>query len=132
MIQIGKGDRLYVFLSEKYLQSPFCMFELFEVWRNSRRDEAEFQRRVRLYLLDDAKIWTLVDRLKYARHWAQEYEKVRSALEGLDLTTLADADFKRFKHVKEFSHHVGDILALFADTVQPKNFDEFLVDGFDD
>jgi hypothetical protein len=28
MQQIGEGDRVFVFLSKKYLQSPYCMFEL--------------------------------------------------------------------------------------------------------
>src|SRR5277367_601158 len=52
---IGKGDRVYVLLSNEYLKSPFCMFELFEVRRNSRHDEDEFRQRVRLYAVDDAK-----------------------------------------------------------------------------
>jgi len=42
MQQIGGGDRVFIFLSDKYLHSPYCMFELFEMWRNSRQDSAEF------------------------------------------------------------------------------------------
>jgi hypothetical protein len=34
--------------------------------------------------------------------------------------------------LKEFAHHVGDILALIADTLLPKDFDELIKHGFDD
>ncbi|MFL9829181.1 toll/interleukin-1 receptor domain-containing protein, partial [Rhodoplanes sp. SY1] len=36
MRRLGGGDRVFVVLSEKYLRSRNCMFELSEVWRNSR------------------------------------------------------------------------------------------------
>ena len=49
MKEIGQGDRVFVFLSDKYLKSPFCMFELFEIWRNSRLERQEFRAKVRLY-----------------------------------------------------------------------------------
>ena len=35
MQRIGRADRVFIVLSEKYLKSPYCMFELFEIWRNS-------------------------------------------------------------------------------------------------
>ena len=42
MRQLGKGDKkVFVILSDKYLRSPFCMFELFEVWQNSSGEPDE-------------------------------------------------------------------------------------------
>jgi len=70
MRAIGEGDRIFVVLSDKYLKSPFCMFELFEIWRNSRQDKAEFLRRVRIYTLGDAKIRKPVDRVRYGKYWS--------------------------------------------------------------
>ena len=132
MREIGRGDRVFVFLSDKYLKSPFCMFELFEVWRNSRQEAEDLNRRVRLYVLDDAKIWKPIDRLHYAHYWDDEFAALNAALAGKSPTLLGEAAFKRFRHMRDFAHHVSDILALFADTVQPRNFDEFLAYGFDD
>ena len=48
MQRIGRGDRVFVVLSERYLCSPYCMFELFEVWRASRAEPEAFLRRVRI------------------------------------------------------------------------------------
>ena len=55
MRQIGEGDRVFIFLSDKYLRSPYCMFELFELWRNSRQNKDEFLRRVRFFTIDGTK-----------------------------------------------------------------------------
>ena len=132
MREIGLGDRVFVFLSDKYLRSAFCMKELFEIWWNSRQNESDFVKRVRLITLDDAKIWDIDGRLEYASYWDGEFEKLSAALVGRRATLLADADIQSFRLMADFAHHVGTILALFADTVQPKTFEEFLRHGFDD
>jgi internalin A len=51
MRQIGAGDRIFVILSDKYLRSPFCMFELSEIWRTSKQRGKGFLDRVRIYAL---------------------------------------------------------------------------------
>ena len=56
MQRLGRGDRVLVVLSDKYLKSPYCMYELFEVWRNARQEDEEFLKRIRVYTLPDAKI----------------------------------------------------------------------------
>ena len=56
MKRIGHGDRVFVIMSRKYLCSPFCMFELSEIWRISRQEGEAFLQRVRVYTLPDAKI----------------------------------------------------------------------------
>jgi len=61
MRRIGTGDRVFVILSDKYLRSPHCMFELSEVWRNSRQEERTFLQRVRIYALPDANIFKPTD-----------------------------------------------------------------------
>lgn len=37
------------------------MFELCEVWRNSLQEDEEFRKRIRVYTLPCAKIWSPVD-----------------------------------------------------------------------
>ena len=78
------------------------------------------------------RFWKPIDRLRYAHYWDDEFAALNAALAGRSPTLLGEADFKRFRHMRDFAHHVSDILALFADTVQPRNFDEFVAYGFDD
>ena len=47
MDRIGKGvvnGRVCIVLSDKYLKSPYCMHELFDVWRNCREDGEHIHR----------------------------------------------------------------------------------------
>ena len=132
MKDIGKGDRVFVFLSDKYLRSPFCMFELFEIWRNSRLDRDEFKSRVRLFRLQDAAIYTPKERLAYAKYWRAQHDELAAELKGTDPSLLGESDFRAFRAMQDFAHHVGDILALFADTLLPRTFEDFLKYGFSD
>jgi hypothetical protein len=132
MRQIGEGDRVFIFLSDKYLHSPYCMFELFAIWRESRQNEAELLGRVRVVSLDDAKIWDIDGRLAYASYWEEKLKKLDAELSGKRPTLLADADIRAMRLMQDFAYHVGNILALFADTVQPHTFEDFLNYGFDE
>ena len=131
MRRIGGGDRVFVFLSHKYLTSPFCMNELFLIWRNSREDESDFLQRVRVYKLDDAKFERFEDRLSYAKYWRSEHDRLKEIIKG-SLSEVSDFDYKRFRLMEQFATNIGDILALFSDTVRPRSFNEFLKYGFAD
>jgi hypothetical protein len=67
-------------------------------------------RRVQLFPLGYAKIWR-----RFARAPSDK---------------LSEADFRQFRAMRDFAHQIGDILALFADTLKPRGFDEFLTYGF--
>jgi internalin A len=131
MDRIGEGDLVYVFLSDKYLKSPFCMYELHAIWRNSRTDEGEFQRRVRLYRLSDANIWTPLDRAKYARYWWETYQSLDKEIKETTGVLLGDEDQKAFRLMAKFALDIGNILYPFANRLQPKTFDQFLQYGFE-
>jgi len=131
MRKIGGGDRVFVFLSHKYLTSAFCMNELFLIWRNSREDESDFLSRVRVYKLDDARFDRLEDRINYAKYWRNEHDRLEEIIKG-SLSEVSDFDYRRFRLMDQFATNIGDILALFSDTVRPRSFEEFLKYGFGD
>ena len=62
MQRLATGDRVFAILSEKYLKSPYCMYELLEVWRNSMMDEEHFRRRIRVFRLPDARMTSPLER----------------------------------------------------------------------
>jgi len=125
-------DKAAMTVGDKYLKSPLCMFELFEIWRNSRQDREEFRAKVRLYRLPDADIFTPKGRLACAKYWRTQHDELATELKGTDPSLLGESDFRAFRLMQDFAHHVGDILALFADTLLPLTFDDFLKYGFDD
>ncbi len=52
MKRIGKGSAVVTVISDKYLKSPYCMFELLEIYRNQN-----FGERIYPIVLEDAKIF---------------------------------------------------------------------------
>jgi internalin A len=131
MRRIGRGDRVFIILSEKYLHSAYCMFELWEVWLYSRHDEADFRRRVRVYALPDAQAATPLQRARLAAYWKTQYDELVALIREHGAEILA-TDFQRFKDMGDFYRHVPDILATLFDTVQPRRFEGLERYGFDD
>jgi len=132
MERIGQGDRIFVFLSEKYLQSPYCMFELFAVWKHSRLNPAHFLDRVRVHALPDARISTPMERIKIAVYWMQQRDAVRAAIREHGAEVIGAADFRAFKLMGDFARQVSDILACMADIVRPTTLDQLEQCGLDD
>ncbi|MFO1024811.1 MAG: COR domain-containing protein [Acetobacteraceae bacterium] len=125
MRRIGAGDRVFVFLSDKYLHSPFCMTELLELWRTSKQDAAALLDRVRVYTLDDADIWRSASRLRIAAYWKKEFDDLEAAVrDNGGLSLPGERDFAAHRRMGEFYRNVGDILAILADIVQPRSFDD--------
>ncbi|TYP87783.1 MULTISPECIES: toll/interleukin-1 receptor domain-containing protein [Nitrosomonas] len=131
MKRIGKADKVFVILSDKYLKSPYCMFELFEIWRNSRQEEDEFLQHIRTYILPCTNIYTPLGRGQYAVFWKNEKKNLEELIEKNGADILGVDDFRQFKLMQDFTHHVGDILALIVDKVQPRKFEELIQYGFD-
>src|SRR5512134_735706 len=64
MERIGQGNCVIVVVSDKYLRSPNCMFELVEV-----AEHQQFFDRVFPVVLADANIYDPLKRIEYVRHW---------------------------------------------------------------
>ncbi len=131
MERLGQGERVFVFLSDKYLKSPNCMFELSEVWRHAGQREDDFVARIRVFALSDARIKTIPDRMAYAAHWTAEFEKLDAAVRHFGPKHLSVKDAATYLKIGQFADAVRDILTVIADRVQPRSFDDFFRDGFD-
>jgi TIR domain len=132
MRKIGEGDRVFIFLSEKYLHSPYGLFELFEMWRNCAENRSEFLRRVRLFTLDGTKIGEPEEWLAYTDYWKQKRENLRGAINRVGWEDAGEEAIKRFWLMDKFTGKISDVLALFADVVRPRSFEDFLKYGFDE
>jgi hypothetical protein len=60
---IGRGASIIVVVSDKYLKSPNCMFELVEITKNKQLNDRIFP-----VVLADADIYDPVKRLNYVRY----------------------------------------------------------------
>jgi internalin A len=132
MERIGRGNRVFIVLSDKYLKSTYCMSELFEVWRNCREEGSAFIKRTRVYVKPCAKIGTLADRTQYVLHWRQQFEEMDALVKAHGPGVLADADLVDYRRMETFAGKTPNMLRLVQDVLRPRNFEEFAEYGFDD
>jgi internalin A len=134
MRRLAKGKRVFIILSDKYLRSAWCTFELYEVWRNSRKDDQEFLRRIVVFQLPEVRISKFAERKVYHDWWQQQLAEHKIAdLEAKGkLSSLPVQDFQYYKAMSQFADDVLEILSLVSDTLRPATWEDFLRHGFSD
>jgi hypothetical protein len=83
MQQIGRGHAVIVVISDKYLKSPNCMFELVEIAKNK-----DIYDRVFPIVLTDADIYNPVNRIKYIKHWEDKLKELDEAMRSVSAANL--------------------------------------------
>src|SRR5215207_297894 len=83
MQQIGRGHAVIIVISDKYLKSPNCMFELVEISRNK-----DLYDRVFPIVLGDADIYNPVNRIKYIKHWEEKLKELDEAMRSVSSANL--------------------------------------------
>lgn len=114
MNDMASGERIYVFLSEAYLKSDFCMTELHGIWARCERNEESFAERVRVYLSDDIAPRDTTHMLAVRDYWLQKLEEF-DKIPPSDTTPRMRATIDR---IKDFAHQTYDVLDVIYDRVQ--------------
>ncbi len=107
MNEIGTGKAVVLVISDKYLKSPYCMYELLEIYRNLK-----FEERIFPIVLGDAKIFEPLPRLQYLKYWKEKKNELDTAISefGADAITVIGDDYKTFKKVFDNFGEVVNIL----------------------
>lgn len=109
MNRIGQGKGIVVVVSDKYLRSPYCMYELLEIYRNR-----EFTKRIFPIVMSDASIFEPIPRLAYLKFWKDKKEELDLAIRdfGADAITVIGEDYKIFKRVFD---NFGEVVSILKD-----------------
>jgi len=83
MERIGLGNCVIVVISDKYLRSPNCMFELAEI-----AEGKQFHDRVFPIVLNNVDIYDPVRRLEYVKHWEAKRGELAQAMKEVDPANL--------------------------------------------
>jgi len=129
MDRIGKGvvnGRVCIVLSDKYLKSPYCMHELFDVWRNCREEGDTFIDRTRVLVLPSAKISKAVERAQYVIHWQSAFKALDALVKEHGQFVLSDKDNAEFRLMSRFVSETANVLQLVQDTLRPRSFDDYV------
>ncbi|MGQ1786008.1 toll/interleukin-1 receptor domain-containing protein [Saccharicrinis sp. GN24d3] len=117
MKDIGSGQYVIVVVSNKYLRSENCMYELIQIFKNQHLYERIFP-----IVLDGVKIARATDRLDLMKHWENEVEnldrKTRELKSLGNIQGVAD-DLNLYAEIRnnigQLTHILKDINMLHAD-----------------
>ena len=79
MEKIGQGNAVILIISDKYLKSPNCMFELLEVQKSG-----DFYERIFPLVLPDANIYKSLGIISYLKYWEDQIDELNEAIKELD------------------------------------------------
>ncbi|MEY8882283.1 COR domain-containing protein [Donghicola sp. XS_ASV15] len=128
MRELSKGAKIYIWLTENYLRSPFCMFELHEIWKRSEleattNDEARalFNNRVEV-ILGDVKIRLPTDIAVYRKFWNEQFEVISEEIK--EMGTVDDLTVQTRNAINGFKSQTGAILRYVGSCLRETDFDK--------
>lgn len=107
--RIGQGKCVILVISDKYLRSEHCMYELVQVDENRNLCERIFP-----IVLTDARIYKALDRLAYIKYWEERIEELNLAIKEMGrLTNLAGitADLDKYARIRSNFDHLTNLLS---------------------
>ncbi len=115
MNEIGNADFVIVAISDKYLKSKFCMYELFEIFRNSGMNREEFGKKIFPIRIEETLNLSDPDVVNgYVRYWKeQEQEWTKRVKEESDSITEEQA--RQYQFIKRLVIDIRNILSCLAD-----------------
>ena len=126
--RIGQGKCVVVVISDKYLKSENCMFEMIEIAKTPVLRERIFP-----IVLSDANIYKATGRIKYVRYWEDEIQELDEALKtvrGDNLTKLQE-DLNVYSEIRRLFDGIADTLrdmnALTPDQHEGSGFEELIL-----
>ena len=129
MKAITKGDMIIIVLSDRYLQSEFCMYELYGIWTRACQDDNLFLARVIPLALPDVELKTTQDFLARGEYWLSQKRDLDNRI-GQNLDSVGPLLFDRYKLIKQFAEHATEMLLLLLDKHEPCTFESQFKEGF--
>lgn len=110
MDKIGKGKIVVLIISDKYLKSENCMYEIVQIKKNGK-----FNDRVFPIVLSDANFYKPVNRTSYIGYWETEIQKLNEAMKGItDMSVIGDIQ-KELENYRGILNTISNIMFLLKD-----------------
>ncbi len=127
--RLTRADRAVAIISDKYLRSPYCMFEIYKLWQKSQTDAEDMAKRVVPIVLPEVKIGSFAERMPYLKYWASQAKDLEALVRDPDISP-GGASWQEYRLVKEFAHHIDDILVFLNDVLMPRQLEVHLDSDF--
>jgi internalin A len=107
MKRIGRGKCVIVILSEKYLKSENCMFELVQIAKYPK-----FNDRIFPIVLEDARIYRPRERIQYVKYWEGEIKSLDDELKGVSAANMEGfrEDIDLYAEIRRYLPNLTNLL----------------------
>jgi hypothetical protein len=125
MTKIGKSDKIIVVISEKYVRSPYCMFELCEIARNCKFEKSEFRDKVIPLKIEHIDFSDPLILDEYLGYWEEQQQKWEVLFQKR-IGQLSGEQHDRYEKIKMIHQNIGKLMDWLADmnTLSPKILSE--------
>jgi len=124
---LGKGDFIILVISDKFLRSKDCMYEILKI-----KEHGDMSTRILPIVLSSAKIHRPVDKIQYIEHWEKEIEELDSGMKRVNSANLVglrdDIDnFTKFREIiAGIMNLLSDMNTLNWSTHEENNYSDIL------
>lgn len=122
MDELAEGGAIILVLSELYIKSPNCMYELLEIYNHDRK---KFRERIFPVVLKGTRFHKATDRLPYIRFWEEETKRLKADFGSVDMTNVGTGSHQELRKYAEVSNKIDDLLSLVGDMNHLKEEDHF-------
>jgi len=126
--RIGRGQCVILVISDKYLRSEHCMYELVQI-----AEHKEFRDHIFPIVLGDADIYKSVGRLEYIKYWDNQIDELDAAIRGVGkLTNMSGftADLDKYGRIRarldDLTQLLGDMNALTPEMLAENGFEALI------
>jgi hypothetical protein len=105
------------------------MYEIYRLWQKCQGDTDELVERLVPIVLPDVRIGNFEERAPYLEHWSERAEKLEVLIRRPNLRPGRES-WEEVRLVREFAHHVDDILVFLQDVLMPRKLEAHLDDSF--
>jgi hypothetical protein len=128
--RLTRADHAVAIVSDKYLRSPYCMFEIYKLWQKSQTEAEDMNQRVVPIVLPEVRIGNLVERAPYLRFWDEQAKSLEELIGNLGIKAGSKSQ-QEARLVREFAHHIDDILVFLSDVLMPRQLEAHVYDDFE-
>ena len=127
MQRLGQGQCVVVVISESYLKSDNCMFELIEIAKAQNLRDRIFP-----IILPDANLFKPIGRVRYIKYWEEQKAELNAALKDVDGENLKhlQADLTLYAEIRRLLDGITgtlkDLNALSLDEHETTAFEELI------
>lgn len=109
MLEIRSVDFVLILISDDFLKSANCMFEVLEVLK-----EQNFKEKILPVLISGTNIFRAEDKLGYIRYWGDRYTELKEKLQGLDPTSTIEL-LRELRHYQNIGQSLDAFFAQITD-----------------